>query len=153
MSAADFARELERVAFDGAWSPEQVLHAMPLVLWRYYSKEQVSQLAREIRAVHTMLERFFTALGPVDSAEALTDAIDRHYREYPIDPHLWRALERAFRTQLEDTAAPNEAAQRLVGRPPEKTLVSAPPPANSVRASPLARFAFARGDHASTRSR
>ena len=140
----DFAFELRRVALGGGWPPEQVLHAMPLMLWTYFSGEQVAALSESTPGVKTLLEGFVAKLGPVDSPEGLSEAVGRHYQAHPVDPLLWRALEAVFRTLLLEEAGCEGLSGKLIGSttPGARFAPRTPPAKGAVRAGPMARFAL-----------
>lgn len=134
----DFAEQLRAVAFDGRWSPEEVLHAMPLLFHTYLSGEDVRVLADEQPAVRRLLAGLADRLGPVDSADALTEKIRAHYAEHPVDSLLLRTLKQCFRTLLTTREASHDA-RKLLGETARPTT-PAPPSGPTVRAGPTARF-------------
>lgn len=138
----DFSEQLHRVALEGRWSAEEILHALPRVLFAALSGDDLQALAAEEPAVRRLLTTFLERVGPADSKESFEEKVRAHYEAHPVDSLLERSLERCFRTLVASAPEPARGTQRLLGGP-TRSATQAPPRGPVVRAGPMARFSAA----------
>jgi hypothetical protein len=69
---------------------------MPLLMWTWLDRATIDALVDEHEGVEKLLTSFFESLGPTTAGTELERRMFEHYAEHPVDPDLWRTVERTM---------------------------------------------------------